>query len=88
MALEIPYSVKPTNNVNIDFYYGPWASVAEAIALVPVSVRLYRTVGIVTNDIIVEYWWKSGNTDEDLIVKLDALDFEYLSSQDDIVYID
>lgn len=72
MALEIPYSVKPTNNVPVDFYYGPWASLAQARTNVPTSLRLNRTVGVITGGEIAEYWWKSATGDNDLVLKSDT----------------
>ena len=51
-------------------FYGPWDTIEEAIEEVPLAVR-YRglTVGIVTEGVVDDYWWKSGLTDVDLEIK-------------------
>jgi hypothetical protein len=70
---ERPLSIKLTNPGNIDWYYGggliAYQSVEEALATVPGALRLGKTVGILINDKIVEYWFKDGIADEDLKVK-------------------
>lgn len=57
-------------SANVDYYYGTYASVEAACEAVPRSVRMRgRTVGIVINGSVVEYWWKSGIEDANLVEK-------------------
>lgn len=58
-------------NSNIDLLYGPYRSVAEALLAIPINRRaLGRTLGVIENCSVVEYWWKSGLTDDDLVTKM------------------
>ena len=54
----------------IDKKYGAYASTTEANSEVGATLR-YRglTVGITGSGYLVEYWWKDGTTDSDLVVK-------------------
>src|ERR1044072_5718986 len=72
--LEIPAGVKTTNNVPADSWYGPYASLDAARAAVPTSMRLYRTVGIIEVDGIIDYVWQNGTTDGDLVIKTASTD--------------
>jgi hypothetical protein len=72
--LEIPAGVKTTNNVPADSWYGPYASLAAARAAVPTSMRLYRTVGIIEAEGIIDYVWQNGTTDGDLVIKTASTD--------------
>lgn len=65
-------------HANLDEYYGPYNSVREAlealntetIAGVTYTKRaIGLTVGIIENREVVEYWFKSGTTDNDLVKK-------------------
>lgn len=74
MAITITQPIKYTGP--IDMYYGPWQSIEDACNNVPqgsmpASRFRYKgkTVAINTVDGIVEYWWKDGLTDNDLVVK-------------------
>lgn len=59
---------------NIDVLYGPYSSIQEACEVVSYNRRaLGRTVGIIDKNSILEYWWKSGLNDEDLIKKVEEL---------------
>ena len=71
MAFDISQQVKIVNpTANVDYYYGTYASIAEACASVPSEIRVKgKTVGILTDNGVVEYWWKSGIEDKDLVVK-------------------
>lgn len=53
--------------------YGPYDSIQEACQAIPVSMREGFTVGIRTEDGIVEYQWKKGTTNEDLVKKADDI---------------
>ena len=56
---------------NIDILYGPYNSIEEANSVVTKARRaLGRTVGIVENNSIEEYWYKSGIEDIDLVKKI------------------
>lgn len=56
---------------NIDYFYGTYNSIEEALFNIPISIRQKgRTVGININNKIVEYWWKNGITDNDLEIKI------------------
>lgn len=58
-------------NANIDALYGPYNSIEEALAAIPINRRaIGRTVAIIENGGAVEYWWKSGVADSNLIVKV------------------
>lgn len=55
---------------NLDYKYGPYSSIAEALAKIPVEVRaIGLTVGIRTNSNIKEYWFNEGVEDRNLVVK-------------------
>lgn len=55
---------------NIDILYGPYNSIEEACTSVPKARRsLGRTLGIITEGSLEEYWWKSGIEDSDLEAK-------------------
>lgn len=73
MALEIPAGIYMTNpKANVDEHYGPWESVAAALAGVPAAIRMEgRTVGIIdpVTRKVTEYWWQGGTTNDDLVEK-------------------
>ena len=57
-------------NKPLDAKRGPWASTAEACANIPINRRDQGlTVGIIDAGSIVEYWWKDGVEDVDLVAK-------------------
>ncbi len=57
-------------SANVDYLYGPFESIETACSKVPQSIRSAgRTVGILTSSGVVEYWWKNGVTDSDLVEK-------------------
>lgn len=58
---------------NIDYLYGPYTSIQDAISAVTRNRRaLGRTVGIIESGGVVEYWWKAGIEDEDLVQKTNS----------------
>jgi len=71
--IETPKSIRLTNIGNVDWFYGggeeAYDSLASANLSVPSVLRLGRTVGVFESDVIVEYWWKEGIQDEDLVLK-------------------
>ncbi len=69
-SLQTAYGVLLTNPGNVDPLYGPFTSTADADASVNISLRPYRTVGIVVSGTIIEYWWPTTTCpDGSLIVK-------------------
>ena len=62
----------PNKHANIDVLYGPYESISQARETVPEIIRERGlTVGIINsfNGKLLEYWWKDGTTDADLILK-------------------
>ena len=66
MALGFPFGFRVANPEPLDNKYGPHASVAAAKASVLLGERY---IGLTVNVSGVEYWWKDGVTDVDLILK-------------------
>ncbi|MES2265597.1 MAG: hypothetical protein V4520_02475 [Bacteroidota bacterium] len=70
---ERPIGIKLTNPGNVDWYYGggqtAYNSFEEALNTVPEPLRLGKTVGVFIDGVLVEYWFKEGVDDEDLVVK-------------------
>lgn len=65
---------------SIDALYGPYNSINEALLAIPLNRRKKgRTIGIIKDNKVIEYWWESGLTDNDLVKK---------RSIDDILYFD
>ena len=59
---------------NIDILYGPYDSISAACtAIIPARRVIGRTVGIIDNGSILEYWWKAGLEDSDLVQKVEQL---------------
>ena len=55
---------------NIDFLYGPYTTLQAACKRVVEAVRQKGlTVGIIDRGSVVEYWWRDGIEDSDLILK-------------------
>jgi hypothetical protein len=71
MSLELPFGVKILNpHASVNDWYGPHADLATAKSTVPSSVRAQGlTVGVIEATGVVEYWWKDGVTDVDLVEK-------------------
>lgn len=77
--LQITNGIASPNKMsNIDYYYGTFNSLSEALTVVEPAIREKgRTVGIEfpipnTDPVetqVVEYWFKSGTKDADLVVK-------------------
>lgn len=63
---------------SIDYLYGPYSSITEGLKAVPSEYRaLGRTIGIITDGVVKEYWFESGIKDSDLIPKfLDTHDID------------
>ena len=57
-------------HANLDVLYGPYADLLEAkSSVLPVLREKGLTVGVYEDGAVVEYWWKAGTADEDLVVK-------------------
>lgn len=71
-SFDLSVNVRNANpSANIDYYYGTYASKAAACAAVPYAVRMIgKTVGIIEDGGVTEYWWKSGIEDADLVAKI------------------
>lgn len=68
--LGFPFPFKTVNDEPLDSKRGPWESVAAAYAGVPVAERDQGlTVVVLVTGKAVEYWWKDGVQDADLIPK-------------------
>lgn len=53
-----------------NYLYGPYTSTTAACTAIPSAIRAKGlTVGITTIEGVVEYWFKNGITDSDLVVK-------------------
>ena len=76
MSFDLTQKIKVVNPTsNIDELYGTYNSVAEALTGVPSVLRMKgRTVGIIENGSVVEYWFKDGIADTDLVVKSSSED--------------
>jgi hypothetical protein len=71
---------------NIDAFYGPYNSIEEACTRVTARRRaLGRTVGIIENGKVVEYWWDSGTTDQDLVLKVENLTLSLSAVGDSVI---
>ena len=59
---------------NLDYYYGPWNSVEEACENIPENIRgLGLTIGVIEDEEIIEYQWKKGTSNEDLVKKVEDI---------------
>lgn len=53
-----------------DAKYGPYLNATQVLDLLPISDRkIGQTVGVYDGTGIVEYWWKDGIEDLDLVLK-------------------
>lgn len=71
MSFDLTNRIKIVNPAaNIDELYGVYQSVAEANSEIPMELRsIGRTVGVMTEDGVEEFWYKKGIQDNDLIRK-------------------
>ena len=70
MSLNLPFGIQPINALsNIDVRYGPWASLADARTNTAGTRVTGLTVGVNENGGVVEYWFKEGIGDNDLVEK-------------------
>lgn len=78
--MAVPYigiarPILTTNSKPGDYKTGPFSSTSEALTSLPAAVR-YKglTVIIIENNVAVEYWFKNGTSDVDLIKKTSDVD--------------
>jgi hypothetical protein len=76
---EIAKSFKLLNPGPLDAWYGPYDSIALANQAVPSAIRLNKKVGINTDNGVVEYWWKDGVLDNDLVEVLASVNSKLTS---------
>lgn len=75
MAIILNDNINLASNKPLDNRYGPYASVIDALNDVPAFQRHQGlVVGIVEDDAVVDYWFKDGVNNYDLVVK--TLDYE------------
>lgn len=83
-SLQLPFGVKVVNPLPADYYYDnegtPYASTSAAISAIPEAIR-YK--GMTVNVDTVEWWWKNGIADGDLIIKVGGTggDLHYIHTQ-------
>jgi hypothetical protein len=70
MGISINDSLDLQANRPLDGRFGPFADIAEALASIP-QFRRHKglTLGILVNGKIIDYWFKFGVLDDDLIEK-------------------
>lgn len=69
-------------HANVDVLYGPYNSLAEAKATVLSVLREKGlTVGVYESGAVVEYWWKAGTADGDLVLKQASVEGVMLESE-------
>lgn len=57
-------------HANLDVLYGPYQDLLEAkSSVLPVLREKGLTVGVYESGAVVEYWWKAGTADKDLVAK-------------------
>ena len=69
-GIQLSSGVVVGSNNPMDSKYGPFADTASAISNIGPTLRHKGlTVGIINGTSVVEYWWKNGTADTDLIEK-------------------
>lgn len=72
-------------NKPLDAKLGPWASTAEAIAAIGINRRYQGLiVEIIQSGSVVEYWWRDGVEDNDLIIKSGGSGVPYTGATQDV----
>jgi hypothetical protein len=88
-GIQLSAGIVVGSNTSVDAKFGPYADVATAKSEIGSTLR-YKglTVGILVSGSVVEYWWKDGISDSDLISKGGATAWGTitgtLSSQNDL----
>lgn len=91
MNFEINNRIKMLNQYsNLDALYGPYDSVPEACAAIPVALRgKGLTVGIENvSGNIEEYWWCNDTSDSSLIKKIEQVDLTIAPNGSTIISVD
>ncbi|MFW6243415.1 MAG: hypothetical protein ACOC2W_04580, partial [bacterium] len=98
MSLELPFGYKPVRALsNVDVRYGPYISINEALSGTSGTRKQGLTVGVIENDEVVEYWFRDGIEDSDLVKKIgDTLNESIhsasgstsLNDDDEFTYVD
>jgi hypothetical protein len=72
-GIQLSAGIVVGSNTSVDAKFGPYADVATAKSEIGSTLR-YKglTVGILVSGAVVEYWWKDGIADSDLVVKGDS----------------
>ena len=72
-GIQLSAGIVVGSNTSVDAKYGPYADVATANSEIGSTLR-YKglTVGILVSGSVVEYWYKDGITDSDLVEKSSA----------------
>lgn len=93
-GIQVSSSIITGTSKPIDAKYGPFNSVSEAETEIT-SILRYQglTVGIIVGGSIVDYWWKDGTANGELIEKTTGSsgptgDFVESQDIDDIVQLD
>ena len=76
-SIKVGFTIKATEACpNLDYNYGLYHSREEAFEALGEDgedvITLGRTVGIMTENGVVEYWWKNGVSLEDLVPKCES----------------
>ena len=79
MALGFPFGFRVANAEPLDNKYGPYPDIATALASV-LSGERYK--GLTVNIDDDEYWWRTGTTDVDLVLKETDVSFSGLLAED------
>ena len=70
MSILLNDNLKIAAPLPVDFRYGPHASAAAAKSAIPQSQRYVGlVVSILVGGLPTDYWWRSGVTDNDLVIK-------------------
>lgn len=81
MAILLNDNINVETGKHLDNKYGPYADLATAKSSIPPFKRVRGlTVGIIDGSFLVEYWFKDGTNDSDLILKLNTSSFTNLSA--------
>ena len=81
MAILLNDNINIETGKHLDNKYGPYADLATAKSSIPEFKRARGlTVGIINGGSLVEYWFKDGTTDSDLVLKINTSIFTNLSA--------
>lgn len=85
-GIELSAGIVVGANRPIDAKYGPYASLAEALADIGTTLR-YKglTVGIETGGQVVEYWFRDGVANSDLVEKITPLEADNIIGLSDFI---